>query len=368
MAAERLDGKAVAATIRAEVARDVAGFEKRAGTTPRLAAVLVGDDPASAVYVRNKIAACAEAGIRSAEVRLAADVGQARIAQAVDDLNDDDDIDGILVQLPLPDNVDRLAILSAIDPAKDVDGLHPMNVGRLAMKLDAPLPCTPAGVIELLQRSDLPIAGERAVIVGRSEIVGRPLATLLMHRDATVTVCHSKTRDLPSITRQADLLIAAIGRPAFVRGEHIRPGATVIDVGINRVEDLKRLEGFFGPRFAPGWRGRERRGSPWSATFIRWKERRGRAISPPCRAASARSPSPACCATRCAPPPGAGRSPAATRRRQNRDERPTRRSPAPSLDHLPVRSARRPDRRDRQRQINGRPHLRRTRRYGDRRR
>jgi methylenetetrahydrofolate dehydrogenase (NADP+)/methenyltetrahydrofolate cyclohydrolase len=247
MAAERLDGKAVAGKIRAEVARDVLVFETRTGTTPRLAAVLVGDDTASAVYVRNKIAACAEAGIRSAEVRLAGDVGQARITEAVRELNDDDDIDGILVQLPLPKGVDRLAILSEIDPAKDVDGLHPLNVGRLAMKLDAPLPCTPAGVIELLRRSNLPIAGERAVIVGRSEIVGRPLATLLMHRDATVTVCHSKTKDLPSITRQADLLIAAIGRPGFVRAEHIRPGATVIDVGINRVEDLKLLEDFFGP-------------------------------------------------------------------------------------------------------------------------
>ena len=166
MTAERLDGKAVAGKIRAEVARDVLVFETRTGTTPRLAAVLVGDDPASAVYVRNKIAACAEAGIRSAEVRLAGDVGQARITEAVRELNDDDDIDGILVQLPLPKGVDRLAILSEIDPAKDVDGLHPLNVGRLAMKLDAPLPCTPAGVIELLRRSNLPIAGERAVIVG----------------------------------------------------------------------------------------------------------------------------------------------------------------------------------------------------------
>jgi len=248
MPASLLDGKAIAATIRGEVARDVAAFETRCGATPRLAAVLVGDDPASAVYVRNKIAACADAGIRSAEVRLAGDVGQERIAKAVADLNADDDIDGILVQLPLPKGVDRLAILSAIDPAKDVDGLHPLNVGRLAMKLDAPHPCTPAGVIELLLRSNLPIAGETAVIVGRSEIVGRPLATLLMHRDATVTVCHSKTKDLPSITRQADLLIAAIGRPGFVRGEHIRPGATVIDVGINRVEDMAQLEGLLGPR------------------------------------------------------------------------------------------------------------------------
>jgi len=253
MSAALLDGKAVAATIRAEVARDVAAFRRRTGTTPRLAALLVGDDPASAVYVRNKIAACAEAGIRSAEMRLPGDAGQERIARAVGELNDDDDIDGILVQLPLPQDVDRLAILSAIDPAKDVDGLHPMNVGRLAMKLDAPLPCTPAGVIELLQRSHLPIAGEHAVIVGRSEIVGRPLATLLMHRDATVTVCHSKTRDLPAITRQADLLVAAIGRPGFVRGEHIRRGATVIDVGINRVEDVTLLEELFGagsPRLA----------------------------------------------------------------------------------------------------------------------
>jgi methylenetetrahydrofolate dehydrogenase (NADP+)/methenyltetrahydrofolate cyclohydrolase len=325
MPAERLDGKAIAATIRAEVAHNVVEFEKRAGATPRLAAVLVGDDPASAVYVRNKIAACAEAGIRSAEVRLADDVGQTRIAQAVGDLNDDDDIDGILVQLPLPKGVDRLAILSAIDPAKDVDGLHPMNVGRLAMKLDAPLPCTPAGVIELLLRSKLPIAGERAVIVGRSEIVGRPLATLLMHRDATVTVCHSKTRDLPSITRQADLLIAAIGRPGFVRGEHIRPGATVIDVGINRVEDMKQLEGFLGPQSPRLARAKEKgfaligdvhpsEGAAQAGHLT--PVRRRPAISRRCRAASARSPSPVCCATRCAPRSCAGAPPVSARPRQ----------------------------------------------------
>jgi methylenetetrahydrofolate dehydrogenase (NADP+)/methenyltetrahydrofolate cyclohydrolase len=246
MAASRLDGAAVAGAIRGEVAREVRAFEARAGATPRLAALLVGDDPASSVYVRNKIKACGEVGIRSAEVRLPGDAGQAHIAGAVAALNADDDVDGILVQLPLPAEVDRLAILSAIDPAKDVDGLHPLNVGRLAMKLDAPHPCTPAGVIELLTRSGLPIAGERAVIVGRSEIVGRPLSTLLMHRDATVTVCHSKTRDLPSITRQADLLVAAIGRPGFVRGGHIRPGATVVDVGINRVDDPALLERLLG--------------------------------------------------------------------------------------------------------------------------
>ncbi len=246
MPARLLDGAAVARAIRSEVTEKVREFAARRGVAPRLAAVLVGDDPASQVYVRNKIAACAEAGIRSVEIRLEATVSQERVLRAVADLNADPDVDGILVQLPLPQGLDRIPVLLALDPSKDVDGLHPLNAGRLAMRLESPLPCTPAGVIELLDRSGLPIAGQRAVIVGRSEIVGRPLATLLMHRDATVTVCHSKTRDLPSVTREADILVAAIGRTAFVRKEHVRPGAVVVDVGINRVDDAALAADLFG--------------------------------------------------------------------------------------------------------------------------
>jgi methylenetetrahydrofolate dehydrogenase (NADP+)/methenyltetrahydrofolate cyclohydrolase len=247
MSAELLDGKAVAAAIRAEVQRDVEAEQQRTGLSPKLVAILVGDDPASRVYVRNKIAACAEAGIRSEERRLPAGATEDEVLAAVRDCNDDSDVDGILVQLPLPKHVDRIRVLLSIDPAKDVDGLHVINAGRLALRLEGLVPCTPAGVIELLERTGLPIAGRRAVIIGRSEIVGRPLGTLLMHRDATVTICHSKTRDLPGIARQADLLIAAIGHPAFVRGEHIGPGAIVIDVGINRVTDLGLVKDVYGP-------------------------------------------------------------------------------------------------------------------------
>ena len=244
MAARLLDGKAVARTIRAEVAREVEALRPRA--IPRLAVLLVGDDPASRVYVRNKIAACAEVGIRSEEARLPATATKEQVLEIVRRLNADDDVDAILVQLPLPGGLDRVPVILALDPEKDVDGLHPENFGRLAMGLEAPTPCTPAGVIALLERSGLPIAGRRAVIVGRSEIVGRPLAILLTKRDATVTICHSKTRDLAAVTREADLLIAAIGRPAFLRGEHIREGATVIDVGINRVDDPARIAAIFG--------------------------------------------------------------------------------------------------------------------------
>jgi methylenetetrahydrofolate dehydrogenase (NADP+)/methenyltetrahydrofolate cyclohydrolase len=246
VAAIRLDGQAVAKAIRGEVAEEVAALRRETGTTPRLAAVLVGDDPASRVYVRNKITACHEAGLRSEEVLLPAGSAQEQVLRAVRALNADPDVDGILVQLPLPRGLDRLPVLVEIDPAKDVDGLHPLNAGRLALRLEGLVPCTPAGVVELLDRSGLPIAGQRAVIVGRSEIVGRPLALLLLHRDATVTVCHSRTPDLPSVTRQADLLVAAIGRPAFIRAAHIRPGATVIDVGINRLDDPERAAAIFG--------------------------------------------------------------------------------------------------------------------------
>ena len=247
MAARVLDGKSVAQQIRAEVKRDVEEEQKRTGMAPQLAAVLVGDDPASHVYVRNKIEACREAGLRSSEIRIAADAPESEVLDAVRRLNGDSDVDGILVQLPLPRHVDRIKVLLTIDPAKDVDGLHVINAGRLALKLEGLVPCTPAGVIELLERQGLPIAGQHAVIIGRSEIVGRPLATLLIHRDATVTVCHSKTRDLPGIASEADILIAAIGQTAFVRGEHIRQGAVVVDVGINRVTDLALVQDVYGP-------------------------------------------------------------------------------------------------------------------------
>lgn len=246
MEAELLDGAAVARAIREEVAREVAALVERTGAAPRLAVVLVGDDPASQVYVRNKVAACREAGMRSEAIRLPADTPQDRVLSRVRQLNEDADVDGILVQLPLPRALDRSAVLQALDPARDVDGLHPLNAGRLLMKLDAPVPCTPAGIVELLERCRLPIAGRHAVIVGRSDIVGRPLSILMLQRDATVTVCHSKTRDLPSVTRQADILIAAIGRPAFLGRDHIREGATVIDVGINRLDDAAAVAAIFG--------------------------------------------------------------------------------------------------------------------------
>jgi len=236
----------VARAIRAEIAREVADLKASTGRAPRLAAVLVGDDPASQVYVRNKVAACAEVGIRSDEVRLEATTAQDRLVCRIQQLNDDPDIDAILVQLPLPRGLDRMAVLLELDPGKDVDGLHPLNAGRLLMKLDAPVPCTPAGIIDLLERSRLPVAGLHAVVVGRSEIVGRPISILLTQRDATVTVCHSKTPDLASFTARADLLIAAIGRPAFLRGEHIKSGATVIDVGVNRLDDPGAAASIFG--------------------------------------------------------------------------------------------------------------------------
>jgi methylenetetrahydrofolate dehydrogenase (NADP+)/methenyltetrahydrofolate cyclohydrolase len=259
MAARVLDGKSVAQAIRGEVKREVEEEQRRTGLAPKLVAVLVGDDPASAVYVRNKIQACGEAGLRSEEIRIPADAGEDEVLRAVRRLNDDPDVDGILVQLPLPRHIDRIAVLLSIDPAKDVDGLHVLNAGRLALKLEGLVPCTPAGVIELLERQGLAIGGLRAVIIGRSEIVGRPLATLLIHRDATVTVCHSKTRDLEAIASEADILIAAIGQPAFVRGDHIRQGAVVIDVGINRVTDLQLVKDVYGPD-SPRVRAVEERG------------------------------------------------------------------------------------------------------------
>ena len=244
--AEVLDGKVVAAAIKTEVADEVRRLKRTTGIQPTLAAVLVGDDPASAVYVRNKVRACEEVGITSQQLILRDSISREELLHVVKELNDDKEIDGILIQLPLPKQIDDTLIIEAVDPAKDVDAFHPTNVGLLAMGKPRFVPCTPAGIIELLERNNIQIAGANACIVGRSQIVGRPVASLLLQRHATVTICHSKTRDLPSVTRQADILVAAIGRPGFIRGEFIKPGATVIDVGVNRLTDANQARDFFG--------------------------------------------------------------------------------------------------------------------------
>ena len=244
--AEVLDGKVVADAIKTEVADEVRRLKRTTGIQPILAAVLVGDDPASAVYVRNKVRACEEVGITSQQLILRDSISREELLHVVKELNDDKEIDGILIQLPLPKQIDDTLIIEAVDPAKDVDAFHPTNVGLLAMGKPRFVPCTPAGIIELLERNNIQIAGANACIVGRSQIVGRPVASLLLQRHATVTICHSKTRDLPSVTRQADILVAAIGRPGFIRGEFIKPGATVIDVGVNRLTDANQARDFFG--------------------------------------------------------------------------------------------------------------------------
>jgi len=235
--AELLSGAAVATQIKQEAAGEVERLWKDQQVKVCLAAVRVGDDPASAVYVRNKIKACEEVGINSEHHALPAGTSSGELLKLIASLNERDDVDGILVQLPLPAEIDSDKIIEAINPQKDVDGFHPVNVGRLALGRPVFVPCTPAGVIELLDRSGIPIAGASACVVGRSQIVGRPMAQLLLQRDATVTVCHSRTRDLAAVTRAADLLVVAIGRPGFIGREHIKPGATVIDVGMNNVTD-----------------------------------------------------------------------------------------------------------------------------------
>ncbi|HSS19277.1 MAG TPA: bifunctional 5,10-methylenetetrahydrofolate dehydrogenase/5,10-methenyltetrahydrofolate cyclohydrolase [Pyrinomonadaceae bacterium] len=244
--AQLLEGGGVAAQIKEEVARDVKQFVTDCEVSPCLAAVLVGDDPASAVYVRNKIKACEEVGIRSEHHALPVTITALELLDLIGSLNHRGDVDGILVQLPLPDEIDENKIIEAIDPAKDVDGFHPVNIGRLAMGRPGFVPCTPAGIIELLERNSIAIAGTSACVVGRSQIVGRPMAQLLLQRDATVTICHSRTPDLPAVTRQADLLIVAIGRPGVIGREHIKPGATVIDVGVNKVTDEATARRLFG--------------------------------------------------------------------------------------------------------------------------
>jgi methylenetetrahydrofolate dehydrogenase (NADP+)/methenyltetrahydrofolate cyclohydrolase len=239
MTAKVIDGKQIAEQTRAEAAAGALALRTRTGVIPHLAAVLVGEDPASAVYVRNKQIACDKAGFRSTLHRLPASTGQAELLALVQALNADSGVHGILVQLPLPQGIDTTLILDAIRPAKDVDGFHPENVGLLQQGRPRFLPCTPAGVMRMLKVSGLETAGKHAVVIGRSDIVGKPMAALLGQKgaDATVTLCHSRTQDIRAFCREADILVAALGIPQFVKGDWIKPGAVVIDVGINRVGD-----------------------------------------------------------------------------------------------------------------------------------
>ena len=241
-----IDGKAIAAEVRSEVADGARQFERAHGRPPGLRVVLLGDNPASQSYVRAKKKAAAEVGIDAETLLHPASMSQDDLLALLGELNADPAVDGILVQLPLPDGIDEAAIIHAIDPAKDVDGFHPENVGKLVLGEDTLEPCTPAGIVEMLRRSGVETSGAHAVVVGRSNIVGKPMASLLLRRglDCTVTVCHSRTRDLAEITRQADILVAAIGRAEFVTADMVREGATVIDVGITRVEDLTRERGY----------------------------------------------------------------------------------------------------------------------------
>jgi len=242
----KLEGSQLAARIKQDVQTAIERMVQEQDVRPGLAAVRVGDDPASAVYVRNKIRACEEIGIYSEHHALPESTSTAELLELIRSLNARDDIDGILTQLPLPPQIDETTIIEAIDPAKDVDGFHPINVGRLALGRPVFVPCTPTGIIELLDDYGVEIRGANACVVGRSQIVGRPMAQLLLQRDATVTVCHSRTRDLAAVTRTADLLIVAIGRAGFIGRDHIKPGATVIDVGMNRVSDLDEVRALFG--------------------------------------------------------------------------------------------------------------------------
>ena len=244
--AARLDGTVLARALRTEAAEEARGLAAR-GIVPGLAVVIAGDDPASAVYVRNKTRACAEAGVRHETVALPATVETAAVLEAIDGLNARPDVHGILVQLPLPKTVDATRVLDRVHPGKDVDGFHPDNVGLLVQKRPRFVPCTPAGVLELLIRNGVALAGRRAVVLGRSDIVGKPMALLLLHADATVTICHSRTPDLEAVTREADVLVAAIGRAGFVRARHVKPGATVVDVGINRVDSAAAAADLLGP-------------------------------------------------------------------------------------------------------------------------
>ena len=240
-----LDGIAIAAEIKAEVALEVAALAEQ-GIRPGLAVILVGDVPASQIYVRSKVKTCGELGIFSEMLTPPESITTEEMLALVDSLNAREDIDGILIQLPLPKHINTRRLLEAVSPDKDVDGFHPVNAGRLQSGQPGLAPCTPAGIMEILRRSNLPVSGQNAVVVGRSDIVGKPAAMMLLNASATVTICHSKTKDLGKVTREADILVAAIGRPAFVTADMVKPGAVLIDVGISRVTDEAEMKSYFG--------------------------------------------------------------------------------------------------------------------------
>ena len=257
MSAKIIDGKQVAARCREELKRQIAALRAR-GIIPGLAVILVGEDPASQVYVRNKHRACEELGIHSEQYTLPADTDRQTLLDLITELNGREEIDGILVQLPLPGHLDEKEILSAIDPAKDVDSFHPQNVGRLVIGDYFFAPCTPSGILTLIDSAGVDLTGKECVVIGRSNIVGKPMALMLLHRNATVTACHSKTRELPSVTRRADVLISAVGKAGFVTADMVKPGAVVIDVGMNRnqagklcgdvdFESVSRVAGYLTP-------------------------------------------------------------------------------------------------------------------------
>ncbi len=258
MPARILDGTKIAQEIRTEVAAEVKTLAA-AGVRPGLAVVLVGHNPASEIYVRGKVKACGEMGIYSEQHTPPDTASTSELLALIDDLNRREEIDGILVQLPLPAQVDSKALLMAVDPGKDVDGFHPVNVGFLSTQRPGLVPCTPAGVLEILTRSNNPIAGQEAVVVGRSDIVGKPVAMLLLNGNATVTVCHSKTRDLAEVCRRADILVAAIGRAGMITRDFVKPGATVIDVGMNKVIDPAEFKRLFGSEAGKGFANNSKR-------------------------------------------------------------------------------------------------------------
>jgi len=244
MPAKILDGNTIAAAIKAEVQEEVRSLAKD-GLRPGLAVILAGHNPASEIYVRSKVKTCEEMGIHSEKLTPPDSVSTEELLQMVDELNRRDEIDGILIQLPLPAQVDSKKVLLAVSPKKDVDGFHPVNVGNLSTQRPGLVPCTPAGCIEILKRSGIAIQGQNAVVVGRSDIVGKPVAMLLLNQNATVTVCHSKTRDLAGVCRAGDIVVAAIGRPGFITPDFVKPGAAVIDVGINRITEQSEFDKFF---------------------------------------------------------------------------------------------------------------------------
>jgi methylenetetrahydrofolate dehydrogenase (NADP+)/methenyltetrahydrofolate cyclohydrolase len=244
--AQLIDGKALAQTIRQEISEKVESLRQRSGKRPKLAAVLVGENPASHIYVRNKVKACEEVGIESESHLLAANTQESELLALLQSLNDNRNVDGILLQLPLPEQINKTHALDTISPAKDVDGLHPWNAGLLLQGRASLIACTPLGVLEALKRFDVSLSGKKAVVVGRSDLVGKPVAILLMHENATVTICHSRTRNLPGVVSDADLVIAAMGKAAFITPEFVKEGAVLIDVGINVLQKAEEVEAIFG--------------------------------------------------------------------------------------------------------------------------